>query len=63
MDPLLPIIDLVLMSNNGSSITIIIGNKNLVIICHNDVITDVIMSINLVITDVIMSNNGETLFL
>ena len=61
MDPLLPIIDLVIMSNYGSIITVIIGNNDLVIIGNNDVITDVIMSNNLVITDVIMSNNGDIL--
>ena len=55
MDPLLPIIDLVIMSNNGSIITVIIGNNDLAMICNNDVI----MSNNRVITDVIMSNNGS----
>ena len=55
MDPILPIIDL-LMSNNGSIITVIIGNNDLVIIGNNDVIADVIMKNNQVITDVIMSN-------
>ena len=48
MDPLvLPIIDLVIMSNNGSIITVIIGNNDLVIICNHDVITDVIMSLEM----------------
>ena len=47
------------MSNNGDIITVILGDKDLVIICNNDVITDVIMSNNWVITDVIMSNNGD----
>ena len=42
MDPLLPIIDLVIICNNGSIITVIIGNNDLVIIGNNDVITDVI---------------------
>ena len=60
MDPLLPFIDLVIMGNNRSMITIIIGNNDLVIIGNNDVITDVKMSNNQVITDVIMSNNGDT---
>ena len=58
-NPLLHIIDLVIMSNNGDIITVILGDKDLVIICNNDVITDVIMSNNWVITDVIMSNNGD----
>ena len=31
-----PIIDLVIMSNNGSIITILIGNNGLVIICDNN---------------------------
>ena len=44
MDPLFLIIDLVIMGNNGSIITVIIGNNNLVIIGNNDVITDVIIS-------------------
>ena len=35
MNPLLPIIDLVLMGNNDSIITIIIGNNNLVIVQNN----------------------------
>ena len=61
MDPLLPIIDLVKMGNNGFIITVIIGNHDLVIVGNNDVITDVIMSNNWVITDVIMSNNGDIL--
>ena len=52
MDPLLPIIDLVIMSN-----TVIIGNNEHIIICNNDVITDVIMSNNSVIMKVIMGNN------
>ena len=46
MDPLFPILDLVIMGNNRSIITIVIGNNDLVIICDNDVITDVIMSNN-----------------
>ena len=59
MDPLLPIIDLLIMGNNGPIITIIICNNDLVIISYNDVITDVIISNNRVITDVIMSKNGD----
>ena len=59
MDPVLPNIDLVIMSTNGSINPVIIGNNHLVIICNNDVKTDVIMSINQVITDLIMSNNGD----
>ena len=63
MDPLLPIIDLVIMSDKGSIITVIIGNNGLAIICNNDVVTDVItdvvMSKKWVITDVIMSKNGD----
>ena len=52
------------MGNNGSNdllsiITVIIGNDDLVIICNNDVIRNVIMSNNQVITDVIMSKNGD----
>ena len=47
------------MSNNGSINPILIGNNDLVIICNNDVITDVIMSNDRVITDLIMSNNGD----
>ena len=50
MNPLLPIIDLVIMGNNDSIITVIIGNNELVIICNNDAITYVMMSNNHVIT-------------
>ena len=57
MDQLLPIIDLVIMGNNGPIITVIIGNNDLVIIGNNDVITDVIMSNNGDIITVIMGNN------
>ena len=57
MDPLLPIIDLVIMGSNGDIITVIIGNNDLVIIGNNDVITDVIMSNNGDIITVIMGNN------
>ena len=63
MDPLLSIIDLVIMGNNGSIITVLIGYNNLAIICNNDVITDVIMSNNWVITDVIMSKNRDIITL
>ena len=55
MDSLLPIIDLVIMGNNGSIITVITDNNGLVIIGNNDVITDAIMSNK----RVIMSNNGD----
>ena len=51
------IIDLVIMGNNGSIITVIIGNNDLVIIGNNNVITDVIISNNCVETGVIMRNN------
>ena len=54
MDPLLPFIDLVIMGNNRSMITIIIGNNDLVIIGNNDVITDVRMSNNGDIVSVII---------
>ena len=57
MNPLLPIIDLVIMGNKGSIITVIIGNNNLVIICNNDVITGLIMSNYRIITDAKMSKN------
>ena len=43
MDPFLPIMDLIIMGNNGSIITVIKGNNDLVIIGNNDVMTDVIM--------------------
>ena len=56
-DPLLPIIDLVIMGNNRSIITVIIGNNDLVIIDNNDVITYVIMSNNVDIITVITGNN------
>ena len=55
--PLLPIIDLVILSYNGSIITVIIGNNDLVITCDNDVITDVIMSNNGDIITIIIGNN------
>ena len=42
MDPLLPLIDLEIMGNNRSIITIIIVNNDLVIRGNNDVVTDVI---------------------
>ena len=58
MDPLLAIIDPVIMGNNKSIITEIIGNNDFAILCNNDVITDVKMSNNPVITHIIMSNNG-----
>ena len=38
MDPLLPIIDLVIMGNNDSIITVMMSNSELVIISNNDVI-------------------------
>ena len=57
MDPLLPIIDLVIMGNNRSIVTAIIGNNDLVIIDNNDVITDVIMSNNGDIITVMTGNN------
>ena len=41
MNPLLPIIDLVIMGNNDSIIIVIIGNNNLVIISHYDVHTHI----------------------
>ena len=47
------------MSNNGPIITVILGNNDLVIICNNAVITDVIMRNTWIISDVIMSNNGD----
>ena len=46
MRPLLPISDLVITGNNGSIITVIIGNNGTVITSNNDVITSVIMSNN-----------------
>ena len=45
MNPLLPIVDLVIMGNNDSNITVIIGNNNMVITGNNDVLTDVMMRI------------------
>ena len=42
MEPLLPIIDQVIMDNVGSIMTIIIGNNDLVIIGYNNAETDVI---------------------
>ena len=54
MDPLLPIIDLVIMGKNRSIIT---GNNDLVIIGSNDVITDVIMRNDRSIIAVITGNN------
>ena len=42
MNPLLPIIDLVNISNNEPIITLIIGNNGTVIIGNSDVITEVI---------------------
>ena len=57
MDALLPIIDLVIMGNNRSIITIIIGNNDLVIICNNDVITSVTMSNHGDIITIITGNN------
>ena len=50
MNPLLPIIDLVIMGNNGSIITVIIGIINCiitdVIIRNNEAIITVIIFIN-----------------
>ena len=48
------------MGNNGPIITVIIGNTSneLVKICNDSVITDVIISNNCVITDVIIRNKG-----
>ena len=43
MNSLLPIIDLVMIGNNESIITVMIGNNGIVIIGNNDVITDVII--------------------
>ena len=43
MNPLLPIIDLVIIGNNGFIITVIKGNNETVIISNNDVITEVII--------------------
>ena len=57
MDALLPIIDLVIMGNNRSIITVIIGNYDLVIIGNKYVITDVIMSNNGDIITIITGNN------
>ena len=57
MDPLLPIINLVIMRDNRSIITIKIGNNDLVIIGNNDEITDVIMSNNGDIITIITGNN------
>ena len=56
MDALLPIIDLVIMGNNRSIITVIIGNYDLVIIGNKYVITDVIMSNNGDIITIITDN-------
>ena len=57
MDPLLPIIDLVIMGNNGSVITLIIGDNDSVIIGNDDVISDVIMSNSGAIITVIIGNH------
>ena len=48
MNPLLPIIDLVIIGNNDSepNITVIIGDNGAVIIGNNDVITEVIIGNN-----------------
>ena len=56
MYPLLPIIDLVKMGINDSSITIITGQYELIMIGNNDIVTYVIMSKNNAIADVIMNN-------
>ena len=58
MDPILPIIDLVIMGINRSIITVIIGNNDFVIIGNNDVITDVIMRNNGDIITIITGNNA-----
>ena len=46
MNPLLPIIDLVIIGNNEPIITVIIGNNGIVIMSNNDVIIDVIIGNN-----------------
>ena len=46
MNPLLPIIDLVIIGNNEPINTVIIGNNGTVIIGNNDVITEVIIGNN-----------------
>ena len=46
MNPLLPIIDLVIIGNNEPIITVMIGNSGTVIIGNKDVITEVIIGNN-----------------
>ena len=46
MNPLLPLIDLVIIGNNEPIFTVIIGNYGTLIIGNNDVITDVIIGKN-----------------
>ena len=46
MNPSLPIIDLVIIGNNGLIITVKIGNNGTAIIRNNDVLTEVIIGNN-----------------
>ena len=46
MNPLLPIIDLVIIFNNEPIITVIIGNNGTAIIGNNDIITELIIGNN-----------------